>query len=671
MTTYLFPQDPVGRAELAALAAGHKLRLTGEGARGEGWLTALVFRGEDGTTASYRENHPLGTVELILEGPGEAALAEAARTALRMSTLEAALAEAQAAATPAARVRTLGPVIQHAMRATAAIEGVLALLRERLRDASAPVRRAALFGCFHLNWPEIAAETEAVAEDPALAHGVADLREARARAARGEGRDFETSDPDKLLSRAWGALREGNAERALKAVEALLREDEVAEEAYAARGMAQRALGRPWLAYADLVTACALGSRHGADVGEWRALAAELRDQAAAAAGGAEEDVVDSMERLLGAGRNEDAVEIADALLALRSGREALVHFYRGMALWDEGEKAAAIPSFEAAIAAAPDSIQAWYFLGRCLRDGERIAEALAAFERAEALLGREETPAVDARLGRRVRARVSADWKPAELRFERLQLLQQEGRVEEALAAADALLREDPRSFSGLRARGVLLTQLERHEEAIAAYTAALDAYDPEGKVIFGADPRSVCFFNRACELARLGRRAAALADLEQAVAMNPAAASDARTDDYLASLRGDPRFVALLERGEAAQRADRAEWIAGHRGRLERFLEELSWDKKPEELREAIGAIIEEAAAAFEAMPARIPAEEGRALVERVMGRLNGLLMAGEPALDHHQAEDLKDLVRPLARMVDADDLVPVIDEARWGAD
>jgi len=671
MTTYLVPQEPVGRAALDALGARHGLKLAHEGARGDGWLTGVVLRGDDGTSLSYREEHSLGTAELILEGPGEEQLAAAVREAWPLSTLEEALARAQAASAPAERVRTLGPVLQHALRSTAAIEAVVALLRARLRDESAPVRRAALFSCFHLSWPEIAAEAEAVGEDPELAHGVADLREARARAARGEARDDQTSDPEVLLARARAAVREGSHEQALKAVERILREHEVEEEAYAVRALAYRGMQRPWLACADLFAACALGSRHDAEVGEWRALAAELRDQAAAEQGDADEDIVDGIEKLLGVGRNADVVEIADALLAVRTGREALLHFYRGMALWDEGDMAAAVPSFEAAIAAAPDSIQAWYFLGRTLRDLERSEEALGAFDRAEALLDREAEPAVDARLGRRVRSRVAADWKPAELQMERLQLLQELDRLDEALAVADAWLRDRPRDFGVLRARGVLLTQLERHEEAALAYTAALDAYNPRGKVSFGPDPRTLCLFNRACELARLGRHDEALADLEQAIAASPEAAAEARGDDYFASLRGDPRFVALLERGEQALRADQAEWIAGHRERLRSFMQRLSWDEAPKELRQKLQEILDEAVAAFEALSVQAPREEGRPLVERAFGRLNALLVVDPPALDHDQARDLKDLVRPLARKAGAGDLVMAIDDARWGED
>lgn len=669
MTAYVVPQEPVARAALAAFARERGLRLTGESARGNGWVTARVFKAEDGTRLEYREEHELGTVEIVVEGPGEERLAAEARAAFPASTLEDALARARAAGSPADRVRALGPVVQHVMHAADAVEAVVALIRARLADERAPVRRAALVACFYLPWPEIDAAAEAVAGDPDLAGGVASLRETRELSARGEGADYDTSDQEVLLSRAYAAVREGNLERAFKAVAAILEESEVAQDAYAARALAQRAAGRPWMAWADLLTACALGHRHGADVRAWRALADEARAHALAA-GEADEELVENLERLLGVGRNEDVIEIADALLAARSGREAWLHFYRGMALWDEDDKAGAIPCFEAAVRLEPGSAQAWFFLGRCRHDAGLLEAALEAFARADDLLDQEPLP-FDARVGKLVRRRAIARWTRADLSAARVEILQQLGRDEEALSICEAQAREDPHDLSALRTRGVLLTRLRRHAEALEAYTAYLDAYDPGDRIVFGPDPRAACHFNRACGRALLGRREEALADLAEAIRMDPTHASRARADETLASLREDPRFLGLVTRGEAARVEERRGWFEGHRRRLASCLEQLSWDGAPADVAAGIREIMAEAIAALERQPAAIPRAEGHAIVERAMGRLSALLSAEPRPLDHFQANEVRDLVRPLARLCDADELVDAIDEAPWESD
>lgn len=666
MTAYVVPEEPIARAALTAFARERGLRLTGESARGNGWVTARVFKGEDGTRLEYREEHELGTAEIMVEGPGEERLAAEARAAFPASTLEEAVARARAAGSPADRVRTLGPVVQHAMHAVDAVEAVAALIRERLADEHAPVRRAALVACFYLPWPEIDAAAEALAGDPELAGGVAALRETRALSASGEAGDYDTNDQEVLLARAYAAVREGNLERAFKAVAAILDETEVAQDAYAARALAHRAAGRPWMAWADLLTACALGHRHGADVSAWRALADEVRPLALAA-GEAGEDVLENLERLLSVGRNEDVVEIADGLLAARSGREALLHFYRGMAFWDEDDKASAIPCFEAAVRLQPGSAEAWFFLGRCRHDARLLEAALEALARADDLLDQEESP-FDARVGQLVRRRAVARWSRAELRAARVDILQQLGRDEEALAICEAQARNDPRDTGSLRARGILLTRLKRHEEAIEAYTAYLDAYDPGDRIVFGPDPRAVCHFNRACERALLGGREEALADLAEAIRMDSRYASRARTDESLASLWQDPRFLGLVERGEAVRVEERRGWFEGHRRRLASCLDQLSWDGAPAPVTAGIREILAEAIAALERLPAAIPRAEGRAIVERAMGRLSALLSAKPRPLDYFQASEVRDLVRPLARLCDADELLDAIDEAPW---
>jgi len=75
-------------------------------------------------------------------------------------------------------------------------------------------------------------------------------------------------------------------------------------------------------------------------------------------------------------------------------------------------------------------------------------------------------------------------------------------------------------------------------YAKARVLLTAALDAYDD----------KAVLHYNLACAEARLGETDAALQHLAAAVRERPALAADAHIDADLGSIRGDPRFDALI---------------------------------------------------------------------------------------------------------------------------
>ncbi len=65
---------------------------------------------------------------------------------------------------------------------------------------------------------------------------------------------------------------------------------------------------------------------------------------------------------------------------------------------------------------------------------------------------------------------------------------------------------------------------------------------------LIAGDPPYGALYFNTACFEARAGRTDAALEHLRRAIELSPSLAELARTDDDLASLRGEPAFAEIV---------------------------------------------------------------------------------------------------------------------------
>lgn len=89
----------------------------------------------------------------------------------------------------------------------------------------------------------------------------------------------------------------------------------------------------------------------------------------------------------------------------------------------------------------------------------------------------------------------------------------------------------------------------LGRNEAAVRHYEKAFEVGIPPGP-----NTRGVAAYNLACGYAKLGRKDDALRSLETAV--NEGGGRDMATDEDLASLRGEPRFQALVKRVEPASR-------------------------------------------------------------------------------------------------------------------
>jgi len=305
-------------------------------------LRSRTWAVDQATSLTFFEDHILGVYFIHATGDNAELAAGSLLEVTSFREIDEVLEEAERASDPAAKIASLGPVVR-AVDPGAPDGRLLALFRARLGDPNASVRRAALVTLGMLEHPAIDSLLDAFEADPVLGPGVRLRRSARARQTPLGADDFETQNVDVLLARAGAAIAQGAWERALAAVERILTRSPPAARAYALRALVWRGQGRAYLAYADALTAAALGRRDDVDVADAQGLADELkgalvRDGRAAAA---DLDLTRNLTALIAAGRLHEAEEVAVGLLAVPSRQEALIGFYRGLCAYEEAVAAA------------------------------------------------------------------------------------------------------------------------------------------------------------------------------------------------------------------------------------------------------------------------------------------------------------------------------------------
>jgi serine/threonine protein kinase/tetratricopeptide (TPR) repeat protein len=249
---------------------------------------------------------------------------------------------------------------------------------------------------------------------------------------------------------------------------------------------------------------------------------------------------------LLGLGRVDEA--IASLKEAVRLDAES-GQAYQGLAraYWvGKGDFAAAIPQFERAIRLNPEAGYSYLQLALLLSWEGRYEEA----ER----IGRRAVELQDEYLSGNAGLQVVG----ANARLGYVYYLQ--GRYKDAIreyerglafvSSSDHALKE--RTSIELNAKlGSAYHRLGQAEEAKRFFSRALKTFD--NRVANGADDPFTRYY-LACVYALRGETDRALDSLERVSQALPAlTAARARRDPDLDSLRGDPRFVALLSRGQA----------------------------------------------------------------------------------------------------------------------
>lgn len=125
--------------------------------------------------------------------------------------------------------------------------------------------------------------------------------------------------------------------------------------------------------------------------------------------------------------------------------------------------------------------------------------------------------------------------------------ILRSEGNYEEALVQAELALRYMPDDISPLNNYANLLVDLKRYDEAEVYFRRAIESFPQHPKP----------YYNLACLYAIIGREDEALENLTEAFKRSDALRLEASADGDFASLREDPRFDALVRRGQAPEPA------------------------------------------------------------------------------------------------------------------
>lgn len=173
-----------------------------------------------------------------------------------------------------------------------------------------------------------------------------------------------------------------------------------------------------------------------------------------------------------------------------------------GNQLWRLGRGEEALVALHRATEMQPNFYGAWYAKGLALFSEKHYEKAVAAFERATQAKGAGKE-------------NLAAAWR---WHGNALVWL---NRYEEGLASTERAIALDLRDFSSYWLKGWFLNQLKHHEEAIAAYTKAIDI-----------EPHSWAYNNRGIARRDLGDIQGAMADFNRAIELDPdyAAAYDSR---------------------------------------------------------------------------------------------------------------------------------------------
>jgi tetratricopeptide (TPR) repeat protein len=193
--------------------------------------------------------------------------------------------------------------------------------------------------------------------------------------------------------------------------------------------------------------------------------------------------------KLLAAGKNSEALELFDAVLA-EDKSNVTAWILRGISLRKLGRYEEAIASYDQAISINPNDHKIWYDRGISLDNLGRYAEAIASYDRAISINPDDHKV-----------------WNNRGISLRNL------GRYEEAISVYDQAISIKPDDHQAWYNRGISLCKLGRYEEVIASYDRAISINPDDYKV----------WNNRGISLDNLGRYKEAIASYDQAISINP----------------------------------------------------------------------------------------------------------------------------------------------------
>lgn len=291
---------------------------------------------------------------------------------------------------------------------------------------------------------------------------------------------------------------------------------------WARRAAAQLQAERPWPAWVDALTALAVAPD------EWphEDQTTSLLRAAYQGLGAGEhrkpdaQDVAPRFELLRQKASNRELLRFTEMLGQNLPAEGLLWHLLRGEAWlslqkWDDARKA-----YEDAIAVDDQRAAAWLGLGRAFLGGGDAPRAMPCLDRATALVwDLDEAGTFELHLAR-ARAQGSVGLLPA------------------SIQSFDDALALRPERADVWFYKGVHLGLLGDGKSAVDAYAQSVThngAFAP-------------AWFNRACELARLGEKEEALADLGHAVQLDRRWADEAKGEAYFQPYWQDPAFLATV---------------------------------------------------------------------------------------------------------------------------
>jgi tetratricopeptide (TPR) repeat protein len=525
------------------------------------WEWATGRRDEDRATLV---DHVLFGVRYVFWSGDEAPPAWLLSHARRFS-VEEAEASAKEARSPEAKIATLCEAV--ACFAPALPESLCDVVVARLRDGDAAVRWMA-----NVSLRALADVTLDKVLTDLLAGEVPQDLEARARelsglvkaSIRGEWiDDLVAAKEDYLQSALQAALVEKKWRRVEVAAARLVWKEKpfFDRPAAAAWAAAMAATDRLWRAWTAALVFSEIDRAEGQE-GMAAAVRAEVEPKLEGRADApAPEDLHPVLWLLHEASGHRDEGwldalgRVLDALDARVTGYPAerllmrVIHVTRS----GEGKYADARPVAKQLAALRPGAVTPWALLAY-LRPWEDTGdEALLDYDKlAEAIERKEARSPEDAAFDAWAEGILAYQArKPQDLLRGHIHVLQKRGDEEGALRAAERVLRFDDSALAWLD-KGMMLTSLRRHHDAIEAYSQAIARVGKDGMVLLGGS-YDAAWFNRACERAITGDVEGALRDLAEAIRKDEKWIESARTDDYFNAIRSDERFERLL-RGDLA---------------------------------------------------------------------------------------------------------------------